>query len=300
MVAVRKQHWRVVAVAITLLLSACTDQVAERPALRPDVPQSHYAVAAISDCEGCPELVVIPPGKYRLGHPPDPYIDSSKFVFQDRLDVQYFELTAPFAIGRYEVTVGQYRDCVAAGGCSFISSKLDGLSDNSPAIFVHWHDARQYVAWLAEKTGQPYRLPTETEWEIAARGGTEDLFWWGDELDPGYANVSLPGSVVQAGQAGPARLQPVGSYPPNPYGLYDVIGNVVEWTSDCALLTDPDNPDSECLSRVVRSSAYLQTIARFHPAYRRGAGRVDYVNTEGTAAYTRNQSIGFRVARDLP
>jgi formylglycine-generating enzyme required for sulfatase activity len=288
------------ALLLTLLLAACAD---------PDVAKSELGDGArkmlqpeiefdsISDCNGCPELVAIQPGVYRLGEPPDPYIDSTKFAFQDRLPVQNFEQTEPYAIGRYEVTVGQYRDCIVAGGCSFISPELDGYSDSTPVIFVHWHDAQEYVAWLAEKTGKPYRLPTEIEWEIAARGGTETLYWWGDELNIDYANVGISGE----GRAGTdPTLQPVGSYPPNPFGLYDVIGNVIEWTSDCATDADEHDSDGECFTRIVRSSVYRQKIRRFHPAYRRGAGRTDYVNTEGTAFYTRNRSIGFRVARDLP
>ena len=117
----------------------------------------------------------------------------------------------------------QWDACVADGGCDDYRPEDEGWGrGRRPVINVSWKDAQAYVRWLSEKTGQPYRLPSEAEWEYAARAGTTTLYSWGDDIAPENANYGLRGG----------RTTEVGTYPANP-GLYDMHGNVGEWVEDC-------------------------------------------------------------------
>src|SRR5579872_4302514 len=130
----------------------------------------------------------------------------------------------PFAISRYPVSVREWNQCAAEKACPFAAAG----KDDAPVTNVSWSDAKQFAAWLAGATRKPYRLPTEAEWEYAARGGTHTRYWWGDELQPGIANCK---NCAELG----AIEQPVkiGSFKPNPFGLYDMGGGVDQWVEDC-------------------------------------------------------------------
>jgi formylglycine-generating enzyme required for sulfatase activity len=155
---------------------------------------------------------------------------------------------------------------------------------------VTWDDAQQYVAWLSEMTGQRYRLPSEAEWEYAARAGTTTAYWWGDEVGTGNANCIGCGSNWDK-----QRTSPVGSFKPNAFALYDMSGNVWHWLQDCYHdnYTNAPNDGSvwtggACNYRVVRGGSWIDK-----PVYVRSAGRSWF------ASDNRVNNLGFRVARTL-
>ena len=100
------------------------------------------------------------------------------------------------------------------------------MADDLPAIPVNWYDAQNYACWLSARAGKHYRLPSDAEWEYAARAGTTTTYWWGNESTPGFANYIDR-------QRGPEKILPVKSYRPNPWGLYQMVGNVTQWVGDC-------------------------------------------------------------------
>lgn len=234
----------------------------------------------IKDCTACPVLVSLPGGTFSMGNnTSDP---SEKPAHQVTID-------APFAIGRYEVSVQQWNACAAAGACQKIAVPV-GASPNAPMRDVSWDDAQQYVKWLGAISGKPYRLPTEAEWEFAARGGTTTRYWWGEQMAQGKANCKECGKPWT--EDAPAN---VGSFAANPYGLYDTSGGVWEWVADCwhnnykgapANARAWDEPD--CRVRVIRGgswregASYMVTSTRF---------KYD--------ASVRHSQNGFRVARSL-
>ena len=193
---------------------ASTIQATPTPA--PTAPVSVGSTG--KDCPECPEMVVISPGEFIMGD--DKGDRSEKPAHKVRI-------SQPFAIGKYEVTVAQWKACVKAGACKKVSDKIMS-SDNVPVRDVSWGDATDYVAWLSKITGKAYRLPTESEWEYANRAGSRTTYWWGDQMVPGKAYCKDCGSAWD--QKLPAE---VGSFEPNPFGLYDMNGNVWEWVDDC-------------------------------------------------------------------
>ncbi len=132
-----------------------------------------------------------------------------------------------FAIGKYEITFKEWETCVDAKGCQHRPDGNGFGRGRQPVIDVSWSDARECVTWLSAKTGKRYRLPSEAEWEYAARAGTTTRFPWGDNIRKGRANCGECGSVWDK------RTSPVGLFPANNFGLHDVVGNVMEWVADC-------------------------------------------------------------------
>jgi formylglycine-generating enzyme required for sulfatase activity len=133
---------------------------------------------------------------------------------------------APFAIGKYMVTEAEWSACVQAGGCSY---KHDVVNDRLPMMNLSWDDAQQYVNWLKKQTGKPYRLPTEAEWEYAARAGTTTPYPWGAQIGVDKADCSGCGTKGYNPQS-PALA---GTYQSNGWGLFDMFGGVSEWVEDC-------------------------------------------------------------------
>lgn len=153
---------------------------------------------------------------------------------------------APFAIGAYEVTNSQWDACAKDGACA----KKGAASDpDKPVLYLSWNDAQDYVRWLSKKTGRKYRLPSEAEWEFAARGGATTAYWWGDKFDRSRVAVS--------------SVQDVGSHGANAFGLYDVLGNAREWVEDCYINNYTNTPtdgspdrSGDCSLRVIRGGAW--------------------------------------------
>ena len=137
-------------------------------------------------------------------------------------------ISRPFAVGKYEVTFDEWSACVGDGGCVRRPRDWGWGRGDRPVIDVSWDDAQQYVRWLGARTGGDYRLLTEAEWEYAARGGTDTAYWWGARVGHGNANCDGCGSQWDG-----KETAPVGQFDPNPFGLYDTVGNVREWVEDC-------------------------------------------------------------------
>ena len=138
-------------------------------------------------------------------------------------------IARPFAVGRYEVTFDEWDACVAEGGCNGYKPSDEGWGrGRRPVINVSWDDAQAYVTWLSKKTGKSYRLLSGAEYEYAMRAGTQTVYPWGDTIGTNNANCHSCGSQWDAKQTAP-----VGSFAANGFGLYDMVGNVREWTEDC-------------------------------------------------------------------
>jgi formylglycine-generating enzyme required for sulfatase activity/class 3 adenylate cyclase len=189
----------------------------------------------------------------------------------------------PFAISKYPITVREWNECAAAKACTFTATG----KDDAPITNVSWSDAKQFVTWLAAATQKPYRLPTEAEWEYAARGGTQTKYWWGDQSQPGMANCKNCGDVAGAEQ--PIK---VGSFKPNPFGLYDMGGGVDQWVEDCWHKTYQGAPSDgspwvggDCTSHVIRSGSWKNDAAYVRPS-----------NRDSYDTNVRYPTHGFRVA----
>jgi formylglycine-generating enzyme required for sulfatase activity/class 3 adenylate cyclase len=189
-----------------------------------------------------------------------------------------------FAIGKFPVTVREWGACVAANACKYIAKG----DDDAPVTNVSWGDAKQFTAWLSQATQKEYRLPSEAEWEYAARGGTAGKYWWGNLPQPGVANCKGCNEPYDTRQ--PLK---VGSFPPNPFGLYDMGGGVDQWVEDCWHKNYQGAPtngepwlDSDCSAHVLRGGSW-----KSEPANIRAASR-DYYD-----ANVRYLTHGLRVAR---
>ena len=170
------------------------------------------------DCSVCPPMVEVPTGSFKMGNRGG---DSTE------QPVHEVALKHRFAIGIREVTYGEWTACVRDQGCKQVP-ELASTMEQLPMRDVSWSDAVQYTQWLKKTTNQPYRLPTEAEWEYAARAKSATRYWWGD--DPGLVYANCKGCGGEWNRDAPVK---VGSYPPNPFGIYDMNGSVWEWVSDC-------------------------------------------------------------------
>lgn len=279
------------------------------------------------ECRNCPEMVVVPAGSFTMGSP-----DSEVGRFKNEGPEHRVEIPRPFAIATNVVTRGEYRRFVRAtrratpDSCriydpSFADSDLVRVlgkswrypnfaqTDNHPVVCVTWDDARAYIDWLnvqlrgtskASGASGPYRLPTEAEWEYAARGGTTTAYYWGAEIRRSEANYGpdqLPFAPVAKGEDRWEYTSPVGAFPPNPFGLYDMAGNVWQITQDCwhdsyagAPSDGTARAEGKCDERVVRGGSWFKPPTGERSA-KRGQGKV--VDLKG------NHEIGFRVVREL-
>lgn len=218
-----------------------------------------------------PEMIAIRGGSFAMGSNDDP---TERPVHQVTIK--------PFSIGKYPVTVQEWNECAAAKACGFTALG----KDDAPVSNVSWTDAQQYVAYLAQATKKPYRLPSEAEWEYAARGGTQTKYWWGDKLQPGMAGCKDCGDLA-AEQ--PAK---VGSFKPNPFGLYDMGGGIDQWVEDCWRRTYQGATGDgsawsggDCASHVLRSGSWKNDSRYVRPS-----------NRDGYDTNVRYPTHGFRVA----
>jgi formylglycine-generating enzyme required for sulfatase activity len=189
----------------------------------------------------------------------------------------------PFAISKYPITVREWNECAAAKACTFTAPG----KDDAPVTNVSWSDAKQFVGWLAAATQKPYRLPSEAEWEYAARGDTQTKYWWGEQVQPGMANCKNCADLASAEQ--PVK---VGSFKPNPFGLYDMGGGVDQWVEDCWHKTYQGAPTDgspwgagDCGSHVIRSGSWKNDASYVRPS-----------NRDNYDTNVRYPTHGFRVA----
>lgn len=266
---------------------------------RPAENQGTSAFSAFRDCVDTPEMVRIPAGKFLMG-------EAGSFGHAYERPVHEVDVP-PFSIGRYEVTFIEWDSCHAEGGCQTFPADEGWGRGFRPVINVSWIDAQQYVVWLSRKTGRNYRLPSEAEWEYAARAGTETTFGWGDSASEScdFANTfDITGAAQHSNWFWSvycvdtfAHTAPVGSFPPNRWGLHDMHGNVWEWVQDCwhsdytgapadgsAWVTGPD-----CGKRVNRGGGWGN-----NPRSLRSANR------DADSATGSGDAFGFRVVRDEP
>lgn len=289
------------------------------------IVRAETAPDAYRDCDICPQLVRLPAGEFLMGTGFDEEArERLGDEFLHRSQPQRRVRVAAFSIGRAEVTRGEYRRFVEAtghpgGGCFVWAGSEHRLDpgtawhrpgfpqdDRHPVTCVSWEDAVAYLDWLSRSTGKRYRLPSEAEWEYAARAGTDAPRFWG--VDGHAACAHANGADIRLrttlGSArdwdaadcddGHVHTAPAGSYRANGFGLHDMLGNAAEWTADC---WNPDyrnapadgraRADGDCWMRAVRGGAWDEGPAGLRAAYRVGSPVVIRV-------YTR----GFRVARD--
>ena len=279
-------------------------------------PTSHrlalrkLAAGRFRDCARCPEMVVVPAGSFLMGWReseegqdwPASALPMRRYYFPG--PVHPVRIAAPFAVGVYEVTFSEWDACEEDGGCRGYSPNDRGWGRGQrPVINVNWADAQAYVQWLSEKTGERYRLPSESEWEYAARAGTRTLPPWGDNESERcrHANGEDSPKEVTPCDDGHAGTAPVGSYQANVWGLHDVLGNVWEWTEDCWHDSYAGAPgdgsawkSGDCARRVARGGAYNGGLSgSFRVSSFHGPAGSMCANTG------RCRSAGFRVARTL-
>lgn len=223
------------------------------------------------DCEECPEMMRIEGGTFTMGSA------ASEAGHRAWEGPQREVTVAPIAAGVREVTFAEWDACVADGGCGSYAPTDKGWGRGArPVIMVSWTDAQGYARWLSQKTGKTYRLPTEAEWEYAARGGTSTAYWWGDRFE--------------AGRAPTGKTAETGTGEANGFGLHDVTGNVAEWVEDCYVNSFAAAPRDG--SAVVASNC--QRVIR-GGSWRANAGDLRISNRSRVASTTRDTAIGFRI-----
>ena len=264
------------------------------------------------ECPDCPVMVGIPAGKFLMGSPKN---EPGRF---DSEGPQHVVSIKAFALGKYDITTAQFIDFLKRTGhrtmpCNRIlgyawGSPGRGLElqlPNWPAVCLGWIDAEAYVAWLNAKVHKerpalapgpgPYRLPSEAEWEYAARAGTKTARWWGDAIGRNRANCNGCGSPWDD-----RLLATVESFGPNSFGLYGLLGNAWQWTEDCwhpNYIHAPDDgrawTEKNCEKHVIRGGSWSSL-----PVLVRSASRS--FSTSDGGDYDNSSLTGFRVARDLP
>jgi formylglycine-generating enzyme required for sulfatase activity len=276
--------------------------------------------ATFKDCPSCPEMVTVPAGRFTMGS-----AESDPVRDKDEGPVREVVIARPFAVAVHEVTRGQFAAFVTATGhvaaitCAVrLGEKAERLNgktwrdpnimqaDDHPVVCVSWDDAKAYVAWLAASTGFRYRLLSEAEWEYAARGGAATRYPFGDDSSDicRYGNVA-DASAKAAGMGATwpyvdctdgfgRTTAPVGSFRPNPFGIYDMQGNAWEWVEDCYRDSYAEAPTdgspvvvADCRVRIDRGGGWYTNRGTNRPAE-----RASYPPSGASA------NIGFRIARD--
>ena len=251
---------------------------------------------SFSDCSDCPRMMVVPAGSFWQGSD-----DSSALSLSMELPRRKVTINEPFAVSLHEVTMAEWDVCVSEKGCTTQPADNGWGRDKRPVMMVSWNDAQEYVRWLSEKTGQRYRLPSESEWEYFARAGEENDWHGGDPaMLCNYANVAGTESGFKwqhkhCGDKLALGTAPVGSFRANSFGLYDTIGNVSEWTLDCMNLSYLDAPvDGSawgrgiCSSHMTRGGSWITGSREI-----RLPARFNLKNGD------RNDFTGFRVVRPI-
>ncbi|MDM8545330.1 formylglycine-generating enzyme family protein [Candidatus Venteria ishoeyi] len=226
-----------------------------------------------------PIMIQLPAGAFKMGSPPHyPYTDEHP---QQTINLQ------SFSISQFEISFDEYQVFIRATGRKMPFDNNWG-QDKRPVINVNWQDATAYAQWLSQETGYQYYLPSEREWEYAARAGSKTTFWWGNKVGKNHANCAVCSS-----QWSGVKTAPVGSFSPNSFGLHDMIGNVLEWTRTCYHPNYQNAPTGgqnweggNCAQRMVRGSAYN--------SYKRD---IRITRRKAFTSKSRNTNLGFRVVR---
>jgi formylglycine-generating enzyme required for sulfatase activity len=197
----------------------------QRLAAPPAIWRVPGALTAFRDCTDCPQMVVIPAGEFTMGSPPS----------EQQAEAQHrVTIAATFAVSKFEITFDEWNACVKNGGCGNYRPEDEGWGRGKrPVVNLSWENAKDYVTWLSRKTGKPYRLLSEAEWEYAARAGTTTPFSFGETLSPRQANFDGSPDGSGPSDVNRQKTMPVGSFPANQFGLHDMHGNAWEWVEDC-------------------------------------------------------------------
>ena len=230
-----------------------------------------------------PEMVVVPEGKFVMG--------SKKL--KNTLPLREVVIRKAFSVSKYEITFSDYDVYAQEKGLGRPNDKRWGFGAR-PVIHVSWHDAQQYINWLAQKTGKPYRLLNEAEWEYIARASSAKNYWWGSQKKGVSANCQR-GCNSEFTNFFRAKTAPVGSFKANSFGLHDTAGNVAEWVNDCFqdhFLGAPRDGSAinreQCEQRVIRGGSMKDNVNLISSAYRRAL-----------SPGAKKEYLGFRVALDL-
>lgn len=311
------------AVAIAVVAAACATPAAAR---------------TVRDCPDCPELIVVPAGVFLMGSEPEEprRLALNEYWGARERPRHQVRVARAFAMGRTEVTRAQFAAFVADTGYSPAAGcwRFEGdewrmndagtwrdpgipQTDDHPVTCVNWHDANAYVAWLSRKTGRAYRLPSEAEWEYAARAGRQTAWWWGDDAadvckfanlgdlatrnatdwatkKTGYSAVMTDWKGEPCDDGHPWTA-PVASFPANPFGFHDLGGNANEWVADCwnddyargPVTQDARLDSGDCNVRAMRGQGWTGGAAGVRAAFRLKMNAAD-----------RRFTFGFRVVRD--
>jgi formylglycine-generating enzyme required for sulfatase activity/predicted Ser/Thr protein kinase len=269
------------------------------------------------DCPTCPLMKALPQGRFEQGSPPSRADASPLEQPQHQVSITY-----PFGMGVYEITVGEFKEFADAtqhrsAGCQMYDGKWQDSSElnwnnagftqtaTHPVACVSWRDARDFAAWLSKKTGRKYRLPSESEWEYAARAGSVAPRPWKDNIENACSSANVadqsaaqqyPGWKVHPCSDGYVYTAPVGSFQPNAFGLYDMLGNVFEWVQDCwhadyrGAPTNGTawNNNGDCARRGLRGGSWFTA-----PSLVSTSARNRFEDTY------RSNSVGFRLVREI-
>jgi formylglycine-generating enzyme required for sulfatase activity/NAD(P)-dependent dehydrogenase (short-subunit alcohol dehydrogenase family) len=277
----------------SLLLAAIAALLPVTPVLAAAQP----AGSKFRDCATCPEMAVLPAGQFLMGssraEADQVGRPANKYMVWERPQ-HTVTIAASLAMAVTPVTRRQYALFAAEAGENVAGAdwQSPGIQqgDDDPVVKISWAQAQAYAEWLSRKAGHTYRLPSEAEFEYAARGGTTTRYWWGDEVGVNHAVCDGCGSSWDA-----VRTAPVGSFAANPFGLSDMIGNIFHWTLDC---WNPDYEDApvdgspwlsgDCEQHVIRGGSWNLDPRYIRPATR-GRDGIDYAGN----------MVGFRLVRGL-
>ena len=279
--------------AMAELVAAVTVEDAPTDELEPLASHSPHDLAGgeyFKDCDSCPEMALLPAGGFSMGSPQD---EPARLVSEG--PVTGITISGGFALGAREVTFGQWQACVDEGGCKgYAPFDHEWGRGDRPVIGISYEDAQSYADWLKMKTGHAYRLPSEAEWEYAARAGSSAPFSFGYTVSTDQANFNGEHAYGAPEGVNRARTTTTASFEPNGFGLFDMHGNVWEWTADCWTDGHGDQrdralaPAGVCRARVLKGGAWNTGGWRLRSAHR--------IGKDGSA---REYDNGFRVARDM-
>jgi len=244
--------------------------------LTPELEQALRPKDSFKECDICPEMVVVPKGSFIMGTPAG---EPDRFKGED--PIHRVSFAKPFAVGRFTISFDDWDACLADGGCGGNKGDDKGFGrGRMPAQGIDFERAKQYLAWLSKKVGRTYRLPSESEREYFTRAGTTTPFWFGNTISAQDANYQAS-TPYGAGPHGPDSKGPVvvDSYAPNPFGLYQVHGNVFEWTEDCFNKRyNEDTPvdgspwlEGDCHKRMLRGGTWDWSPNMVRSGYRENA-----------------------------
>lgn len=290
-------------------LSTTSNAPLNLPSVDSIVPTGHQAAATLNDL---PQLIAIPAGQYLMGCSAG--WDDEQGGCRDNEFPAHKVNVSSFELGKYEITVGQFKRFVAetqykttaestGEGCTVADPNMAGRwllhpasnwrspgfnqTDVHPVVCISWADTQNYIAWLNKTTGKTHRLPTEEEWEYAARGGKVTAFFWGSQPNRNFANYQGQGDLDKW-----QYTAPVGQFSSNAYGLHDMSGNVWEWVQNCwrANYSEPTLSDDKCIkhARTRRGGAWDNPPPSVRSSYRSTGEELE-----------RSYLYGFRVARSL-